>query len=158
MNYNSEHSLNDFLKNENIKPDRFGMAAISYIFKAFGDVIRSKEYWPWGETVNFSWDNGKDNISDDQMQEALDISNWNSNGNLGDLTRAMLCLKEAQVRSKEDSSIKIKQKNRNDIKALKKRLDQIALSTKRSNTISTNINATSELAEEEKTAITGNNQ
>ena len=41
-----------------IKPDRFGMAAISTIFKAFGDNIRSKEYWPWSEKVGdqFMWE------------------------------------------------------------------------------------------------------
>ena len=46
-------TLENFLNNENIKADRFAMAAISYIFKAFGDNIRSKEYLPCGDKVDF---------------------------------------------------------------------------------------------------------
>ena len=38
-----------------IKPDRFGMAAISTIYKAFGDNVRSKEMWPWSERVGNDW-------------------------------------------------------------------------------------------------------
>ena len=49
--------------NSIIKADRWGMAAISYIFQAFGDFIRSKEYWPWGETVNCEWEKVDPNIA-----------------------------------------------------------------------------------------------
>ena len=37
-------SINEIIENENIRSDRYAMAAISFIFKAFGDSIRSKEY------------------------------------------------------------------------------------------------------------------
>ena len=139
----SEHTLEDLLKNENIRADRFGLAAISYIFKAFGDVIRSKEYWPWGSKVNFSWDNGKDSISGDNLQEALDISNWQSTGNLGDLTRAMLCIKEAQIRSKNEETQKIKTSNKNSIKDLQKRLARLGINSKTINRDINNVNNTS---------------
>lgn len=130
-------TLQQILENENIKADRFGMAAISYIFKAFGDDIRSKEYWPWGSTVNFPWEESK--------------------GLETDLTNANLCITQAKIRSKKESTIKIKENNKNGIKALKKRLDQIMLGNKKSNVISTNINATSELAQNEISSYTGNN-
>ena len=141
-------TLQQILENENIKADRFGMAAISYIFKAFGDNIRSKEYWPWGDKVDFPWDNGKDTISSDKIQDALNISNWTTYGNLSDLTRAMLCLKEAQVRSHEEEHIEIKRNNSNSIKDLKKRLDRINMSVKDADTLSQNINETSTEYEE----------
>ena len=48
-------SINEIIENENIRSDRYAMAAISFIFKAFGDSIRSKEYWPWGKDVQCKW-------------------------------------------------------------------------------------------------------
>lgn len=48
-------SINEIIENENIRSDRYAMAAISFIFKAFGDSIRSKEYWPWGKDVQCEW-------------------------------------------------------------------------------------------------------
>ena len=48
-------SINEIIENENIRSDRYEMAAISFIFKAFGDSIRSKEYWPWGKDVQCEW-------------------------------------------------------------------------------------------------------
>ena len=139
-------TLQQIISNTNIKADRFGMAAISYIFKAFGDNIRSKEYWPWGDKVDFPWDNVKDTISGDKMQDALNISNWATYGNLSDLTRAMLCLKEAQSRSQieqETEKIEIKQNNSNNINNLKKRLDRINMGIKTVNRITKNVNDTS---------------
>ena len=56
---NDNLTLEQIAQNENIKPDRFGMAAISFIFKAFGDNIRSKEYWPWGKDVQCRWATSK---------------------------------------------------------------------------------------------------
>lgn len=144
-------TLQQILENENVKADRFGMAAISYIFKAFGDNIRSKEYWPWGDKIDFTWDNGKDTISGDKMQDALNIYDWATYGNLSDLTRAMLCLKEAQSRSQieqETEKIEVKRNNSNSIKDLKKRLDRINMSVKDADTLSQNINETSTEYEE----------
>lgn len=48
-------SINEIIENENIRSDRYAMAAISFIFKAFGDSTRSKEYWPWGKDVQCEW-------------------------------------------------------------------------------------------------------
>ena len=48
-------TINEIIENENIRSDRYAMAAISFIFKAFGDSIRSKEYWPWGKDVQCEW-------------------------------------------------------------------------------------------------------
>ena len=48
-------SINEIIENENIRSDRYAMAAISFIFKAFGDSIRSKEYWPGGKDVQCEW-------------------------------------------------------------------------------------------------------
>ena len=118
-----ELSLTQILENENIKADRFGMAAISYIFKAFGDNIRSKEYWPWGDKVDFPW------------QE--------SNGLETDLTNANLCITQAKIRSHEEEHIEIKRNNSNSIKDLKKRLDRINMNVKDADTLSQNINETS---------------
>lgn len=53
--HGTDLTIDQMINNENIKADRFGMAAISYIFKAFGDDIRSKEYWPWSEKDNCGW-------------------------------------------------------------------------------------------------------
>lgn len=54
-NAGSTLTIDHMLANDNILADRFGMAAISYIFKAFGDDVRSKEYWPWSEKSNCMW-------------------------------------------------------------------------------------------------------
>lgn len=54
-NAGSTLTIDHMLENDKILADRFGMAAISYIFKAFGDDIRSKEYWPWSEKSNCVW-------------------------------------------------------------------------------------------------------
>lgn len=48
-------TINEIIENENIRSDRYAMAAISFIFKAFGDSTRSKEYWPWGKDVQCEW-------------------------------------------------------------------------------------------------------
>lgn len=40
-------NLEALKENKSIKADRFAMAAISYIFKAFSDNKRSIDYWPW---------------------------------------------------------------------------------------------------------------
>ena len=148
--YSGEHTLEQLFQNENIKADRFALAAISYIFKAFGDVLRSKEYWPWGSTVNFSWDNGKDNITDSYSMnksnsytgESVDNYIWPTSGNKSDLTRAMLCLRQAQQRSEYEETKKIKESNYRNIRDLQKRLDRLGLHNKMINKVTDNINKT----------------
>lgn len=73
-------TVSEIIENDNIKPDRFGMAAISCIFKAFGDNIRSKEYWPWGDKVNCPWTKSKGLTSDlstaiELLLRSIELSN-----------------------------------------------------------------------------------
>ena len=119
-------TLTQIRENENIKADRFGMAAISYIFKAFGDRIRSKEYWPWGRDINFPWDN--------ETYDSYEI-NYNKN-----LLLAIECLEEAISRLNNDTETQY-----NDIstKSLEKRLALLKNKLKNINTISEKINETS---------------
>lgn len=99
-------TINEILENENIRSDRYGMAAISYIFKAFGDPIRSKEYWPWGDKVDLPW------------KESIGFEN--------DITSAMKLLTHARERyHKETKDPIIKTKSKNTVKELKKRLMQL---------------------------------
>lgn len=140
--FNGEHTLDQLFQNENIKADRFALAAISYIFKAFGDNIRSKEYWPWGINVNFSWDNGKDQITDDMFKDT-NASSWQTIGNKSDLTRAMLCLRQAQQRSEKEETEIIKANNYRSIRDLQKRLNRISLRNRGINSSIENVNKTS---------------
>lgn len=64
-------TVNEIIKNENIRSDRYAMAAISFIFKAFGDNIRSKEYWPWGKDVQCEWSPSKGTKYDITLAEQL---------------------------------------------------------------------------------------
>ena len=64
-------TINEIIENENIRSDRYAMAAISYIFKAFGDSIRSKEYWPWGKDVQCEWTPSKGTSNDITQAELL---------------------------------------------------------------------------------------
>ena len=139
---NGEHELSDFLCNENIKADRFGYAAISYIFKAFGDDKRSKEFWPWGSTVNFSWNNGNDNIDGDLMKQ-INEKSWNVAGNISNLTRALLCLAAAHERLEKDNEDTEVQDTDASIKGLRRRLSVAKTKIKSSDTISDKINEVS---------------
>ena len=64
-------TINEIIENENIRSDRYAMAAISYIFKAFGDSNRSKEYWPWGRDVQCEWTPSKGTSNDITQAELL---------------------------------------------------------------------------------------
>lgn len=64
-------TINEIIENENIRSDRYAMAAISYIFKAFGDTNRSKEYWPWGRDVQCEWTPSKGTSNDITQAEQL---------------------------------------------------------------------------------------
>lgn len=124
-------TLDQILENENIKADRYGMAAISYIFKAFGDVVRSKEYWPWGDTVNFPWENDNNDIYGDSLDS---------------LTRAILCLNTAKKRIRESENtnkIEIKKDTVNSVNSLKKRLSRIGFTNKNINNVTNSIESTS---------------
>ena len=64
-------TINEIIENENIRSDRYAMAAISYIFKAFGDNNRSREYWPWGRDVQCEWTPSKGTSNDITQAELL---------------------------------------------------------------------------------------
>jgi len=64
-------TINEIIENENICSDRYAMAAISYIFKAFGDSNRSREYWPWGRDVQCEWIPSKGTRNDITQAELL---------------------------------------------------------------------------------------
>ena len=61
-------TIYEMIMNDNIRSDRYAMAAISNIFKAFGDDIRSKEFWPWGDKVQCPWTISKG--TDEDISEA----------------------------------------------------------------------------------------
>jgi len=125
-------TLDQIRQNENIKSDRFGMAAISYIFKAFGDRIRSKEYWPWGKDVNFPWNS--------------DYEETVSNNNLyirKDLMLAIDCLDEAIIRVYKEMYETETKYNDVSIKGFKKRLKELIAKLNTLDGISDKINETS---------------
>lgn len=117
-------------QNKNIKADRFGMAAISCIFNAFGDKIRSKEFWPWGDVVNIPWEE--------------------SSGTITELGDAIRLLTEAQIRSDYEGKVEIKRERSNNIKELRRRLAHLNINKKTLNSVTDNINNTSK---ETKTII-----
>ena len=52
------------LGRDDIRSDKLGAAAISHIYKAFGDFIRSKEFWPFSEKNNLEWEESQGLIND----------------------------------------------------------------------------------------------
>lgn len=48
-------TIQDILAKTTIHADRYAMAAISYIYNAFGEITLSKECWPWGRDLQFEW-------------------------------------------------------------------------------------------------------
>jgi hypothetical protein len=77
-------TLTEILEHESIRSDRYALAAISHIYKAFGDPIRSKECWPWGRDVQFEW--------------------YPSQGTDKDITEAELLLERARTKFEEEIS------------------------------------------------------
>ena len=77
-------TLTEILEHEKIRSDRYALAAISHIYKAFGDPIRSKECWPWGRDVQFEW--------------------YPSQGTNRDITEAELLLERARTKFEEETS------------------------------------------------------
>ena len=114
-------TLSQILENDNIKADRFGMAAISYIYKAFGDDVRSKAYWPWSEKVNFPWSKTQGPIIDlnnailcinksitqlqngefDNFETSIIIAGDEANGSIREYRKQLRELETAITRIKE---------------------------------------------------------
>ena len=80
-------TLSDILENNNIHSDKYARAAISHIYKAFGDNVRSKEWWPWGTSVPFKW--------------------YPSKGINTDILEAELLLEKARIKSVGESNTNI---------------------------------------------------
>lgn len=51
----TQAEVTEIINRPNIMPDRYGLAAISMIFKAFGDTVRAKETWPWSSKTRCPW-------------------------------------------------------------------------------------------------------
>ena len=136
-------NLEEIIQNENIKSDRFAMAAISYICKAFGDTIRSKEYWPWGDKVDFPWNSKNQNIPSEILQHEIQYT-WPTSGELSDLTRAMICIQQAQERREKEINSNEETPNIDvSIKGLKRRLNEAIFKTDTADNVSKKINDTS---------------
>lgn len=122
-------TVDEIMLNENIRSDRYAMAAISFIFNAFGDPIRSKEYWPWGEKVQCAW----------RPTKGTDI----------DISYAKLLLERARIKYEEEISENeenykintniVMDDLRKNIKQLQNRLNRVKINVKNI------VSATSEL-------------
>lgn len=55
---------NKILNSTNISSDKIAAAAISHIYKAYGDFVRSKELWPFSEKNNLEWEESQGLIND----------------------------------------------------------------------------------------------
>ena len=131
-------TLREILANKNIHADTYAMAAISYIFNAFGDIVRSKDYWPFGKILNFDWHI----ISDTNLA----------------ITCAELCLERAREKHNENDESVETQINNNEsittsysgnelsdqLRLLSKRLNKVIDKLNSINTSNTNINNVSE--------------
>ena len=120
------------LNNDKIRSDKFAAAAISYIYKAFGDIIRSKEIWPFSNKLNLGWQNSKGT-----EQDCLDAMNF--------LVRAL----EKYELELEEETNKTNLSGDDFIKKLRYLLNNISNEVKIANETSDNINATSNNVETE---------
>ena len=120
-------TIYEMMMNNNVHADRYAMAAISNIFKAFGDDIRSKEFWPWGDKVQCPWTITKGTEKDIEDAELL-------------LERARLRYIEengdpVQINDKTDT---MTNSFSNQIKDLQNRINKLRLNTKKVNKASQN--------------------
>lgn len=120
-------TIYEIIENNNIQADRYAMAAISCIFKAFGDSTRSKEFWPWGDKVQCPWTITK--------------------GTNKDITDAELLLERARLKYIEENNNSEKINyfdndmnniSNNDIKSLQSQMNKIRLNIKKIDNISEN--------------------
>lgn len=132
-------TINEIIEHENIRSDRYAMAAISYIFKAFGDPIRSKEYWPWGKDVQYKW--------------------YPSRGTNIDITEAELLLERARQKFEEETNstseytkltVDTTMDYNKEIKQLQKRLNKF---TRNLSTVTKSNNAIKNISEETSSKI-----
>ena len=113
-------TLNEILEHSAIRSDRYALAAISHIYKAFGDNVRSKEYWPWGRDVQCEWYPSKGTNTDITEAELL-------------LERARIKFEEEQKTNKDYSKINddiMKTTFDKEIKKLRTRLQKVGRNIK----------------------------
>lgn len=120
------------LGRNDIRSDKFAAAAISYIYKAFGDIIRSKEIWPFSNKVNLGWQNSKGT-----EQDCLDAMDF--------LIRAL----EKYELEIEKETNQTNLSGDDFIKKLRYMLNNISKEIKIVNNTSDNINTTSNNVENE---------
>jgi hypothetical protein len=127
------------IKDVHIKPDRFGMAAISTIYKAFGDNVRSKEMWPWSERVgnDWQWEKSKGTIND--LRDAVDLIEY------AVLRYELEMDAENQTHDIEDTYA--------FVKSLKRRINRVKNSINTAENITDAVNKTSIETLEEKESI-----
>lgn len=132
-------TLTEIIEHENIRSDRYAMAAISNIYKAFGDSNRSKEYWPWGKDVQFEW--------------------YPSRGTNMDITEAELLLERARQKFEEETNstseytkltVDTNMDYNKEIKQLQKRLNKF---TRNLSTVTKSNNAIQNISEETSSKI-----
>jgi len=126
-------NLTQLKENPNIKSDRFAYAAISFIFKAYADNIRSKEYWPWNEILNWNEFLG---IPDNQILDANDYLS---------IARDLLMTASSRYSNENDTNNvdELKDKWEHASKnEYRRKLNQIKLSMNSSKNTSTNVNTT----------------
>jgi len=124
-------TLTEILEHKQIRSDRYAMAAISCIYKAFGDPIRSKECWPWGRDVQCEW-LPSIGLQQDIMQ-AVQL-----------LDRALERYEEEQEQISNNTYAKINDNNTmgdldKQIKSLKRRLNKATLNLGKFNKTSNSI-------------------
>ena len=132
-------TLTEIIEHENIRSDRYAMAAISHIYKAFGDSNRSKEYWPWGKDVQCEW--------------------YPSRGTNMDITEAELLLERARQKFEEETNstseytkltVDTNMDYNKEIKQLQKRLNKF---TRNLSTVTKSNNAIQNISEETSSKI-----
>lgn len=130
--------ISQLMENKNINSDRFGMAAISYICKAFGDNIRSKEYWPWSDRVNIPWEESKGTKND--LNTAINLIR-------------LAIQRETEIENDKANRIEITNKGKS-IKDLKRRLEKVQITNTASSKLSSRINKTTEIVNQNISEIT----
>jgi hypothetical protein len=115
------------------------MAAISTIYKAFGDNVRSKEMWPWSERVgnDWQWEKSKGTIND--LRDAVDLIEY------AVLRYELEMDAENQTHDIEDTYA--------FVKSLKRRINRVKNSINTAENITDAVNKTSIETLEEKESI-----
>jgi len=118
------------LGRNDIRSDKFGAAAISYIYKAFDNFVASKEMWPFSEKLNMEWQEPKGfeedcNIAINFIEKAIAQYNYELNN---DSTT------ETKVNNSNSNILKLKQM----VKSVQNNLENIETTIKTVNNTTDN--------------------